>query len=159
MKTNATKTLSNGMQCDWMIELQYIEENNTKIIKLRENIIEINRALLWIASSFIFWILWRMSLNDHFFNCQKSYQEECQHVNNESENDDRISSSLCQEVTENSEQKAAGYFADANHDSVKSDLKTKILILDLSYLRCLWVTCIKSAVSFHFPDSHYLVRS
>jgi hypothetical protein len=26
MKTNATKVLSNGMQCDWMM----IEENNTK---------------------------------------------------------------------------------------------------------------------------------
>ena len=30
MKTNAMKNLRNGMQCDWMIELQYIEENNSK---------------------------------------------------------------------------------------------------------------------------------
>ena len=55
----------------------------------------------------------------------RSYQEERQHVNDESKNDDRISSSFCQKVTEDSEQKSARYFADSDHDSVKSNLKTK----------------------------------
>jgi hypothetical protein len=49
-------------------------------------------------------------------------------VNNETENDDRISSPFRREVTEDAEQKSAGDFGDANHDSVKSDLRTKLII-------------------------------
>ena len=43
-------------------------------------------------------------------------------MNNESEDNNRIPSSLGQEVSENSEKKSAGYFTDSYDDPMKSDL-------------------------------------
>jgi hypothetical protein len=57
-----------------------------------------------------------------------SHQKECEHVHDESENDDRIAAALGQQVAEDAEQEAAGNLADAHHDPVKSDLRRNLLI-------------------------------
>jgi len=44
-------------------------------------------------------------------------------MHHESEDNNRISSSLGQEVSKNAEKKSAGYFTDSDDDSVKSNLE------------------------------------
>ena len=59
---------------------------------------------------------------------------------NESEDNNGISSSLGQEVSENSEKKTAGYFTDSDNDPVKPDLnKLKFHFLFMTLLRLKYV--------------------
>ena len=53
---------------------------------------------------------------------ERAYEKECDHVNDEAEDDDRIAASLGQKLAENSEEKSTGDLADADDDTVKSNL-------------------------------------
>ncbi len=71
---------------------------------------------------------------------RRTYKKVGQHVYNESEDNNGISSPLGQEVSENPEKKSAGYFSDSDNDPVKSDLKIfKFHFLFLTLLRLKYV--------------------